>query len=99
MARKSCYHLLLLVDACYILQMRADACGACVGLSRHLGRDAVPSLCPCGQVVRVGPMHQAGSDSLLTSAVFFKMTQTYFGGHVDEAKHVGVLYGLGSSVV
>ncbi len=49
------------------------------------------------QVVRVGPMHQAGSDSLLTSAVFFKMIDVFFGGRLDESKHAGVLYGLGGS--
>lgn len=40
-------------------------------------------------------MHQAGSDSLLTAAVFFKMKEVWFGGQLDDAKYVGVLYGLG----
>ena len=42
-------------------------------------------------------MHQAGSDSLLTSAVFFKLIELHFGGRLDESKHVGILYGLGGS--
>jgi len=48
------------------------------------------------QVARVGPMHQAGSDSMLTSAVFFEMKRRFFGG-ADLKKWQGVLYGLGSS--
>ena len=46
---------------------------------------------------RVGPMHQAGSDSLLTSATFFKLRTVFFDGVLDDAKYSGVLYGLGSS--
>lgn len=47
------------------------------------------------EVERVGPMHQAGSDSLLTSATFFKMRAVYFDGKLDDAKYAGILYGLG----
>lgn len=43
---------------------------------------------------RYGTMHQAGSDSLLTLHVFFRMVDTIFGGHIEESK-VGILYGLG----
>ncbi len=46
-------------------------------------------------VERVGPMHQAGSDSMLTASTFFKMRQVYFDGAIG-AKHVGILYGLGA---
>ena len=45
-------------------------------------------------VVRIGPQHQAGSDSLLTACTFFKLKQTHFR-HCDIYKHAGVLYGLG----
>lgn len=46
-------------------------------------------------VDRIGQMHTAGSDSLLTSAAFFKMRQVYFNGNLDLT-HENVLYGLGS---
>jgi CCR4-NOT transcription complex subunit 7/8 len=47
------------------------------------------------EVQRIGPQHQAGSDSLLTSLTFQKLVQKHFSG-VDGAKrHMGVLYGLG----
>lgn len=46
-------------------------------------------------VARIGPQHQAGSDSLLTAATFFKLKQVHFGGS-DLGRFVGVLYGLGS---
>lgn len=44
---------------------------------------------------RVGPQHQAGSDSLLTMAVFFKMKRLYFEDKIDNDKYCGVLFGLG----
>ena len=46
-------------------------------------------------VQRIGPQHQAGSDSLLTSLTFLKLAKRFFAG-VDGVKpHVGKLYGLG----
>lgn len=50
-------------------------------------------------IERVGPMHQAGSDSLLTSATFFKLRKVYFDGKIDDSKYLGILYGLGSGAV
>jgi len=49
------------------------------------------------EVERIGPQHQAGSDSLLTSLTFMKMDRTYFfdSNSGPVSKHVGVLYGLG----
>jgi CCR4-NOT transcription complex subunit 7/8 len=46
-------------------------------------------------VKRIGPQHQAGSDSLLTCATFFKLRQLYFDNCIDNSKYLGVLYGLG----
>src|ERR1700730_16454348 len=47
--------------------------------------------------MRIGPSHQAGSDSLLTAATFFKMRELYFGDHLDDAEYNGKLYGLGQT--
>lgn len=44
---------------------------------------------------RIGPQHQAGSDSLLTSLTFIKLAQKFFAGVEGASKHMGVLYGLG----
>ena len=50
----------------------------------------------CLQIERIGPQHQAGSDSLLTGAAFFKMRELYFDDHLDDQKYLDVLYGLGT---
>lgn len=51
------------------------------------------------QVERIGTMHQAGSDALLTAATFFKMVEVFFDGKVENAsKYSGQLYGLGNSL-
>lgn len=47
-------------------------------------------------VMRIGSS-QAGSDSLLTSATFFKMREIYFADNLDDDQFNGTLYGLGSS--
>jgi len=44
---------------------------------------------------RIGPQHQAGSDALLTGAVFFHIKKHFFDNSFDDSKHMGVLYGLG----
>ena len=46
-------------------------------------------------VERVGPMHQAGSDSLLTASTFFKLRSVYFEGKIPHA-NVGILFGRGA---
>lgn len=48
---------------------------------------------------RVGPQHQAGSDSLLTGMAFFKMREMFFEDNIDNAKYCGHLYGLGTSYI
>lgn len=50
-------------------------------------------------VERIGPQHQAGSDSLLTSATFMKLLSNHDGGHaggLEEARaYLGILHQLG----
>jgi CCR4-NOT transcription complex subunit 7/8 len=47
--------------------------------------------------MRIGPSHQAGSDSLLTAATFFKMRELYFNNRIDDDEYNGKLYGLGQT--
>ncbi|KAI1309086.1 CCR4-NOT transcription complex subunit 7 [Halotydeus destructor] len=51
------------------------------------------------ELQRLGPQHQAGSDSLLTGAAFFKMREMFFEDNIDDSKYCGHLYGLGTSYV
>ena len=51
------------------------------------------------EVERIGPQHQAGSDSLLTGLTFFKMTEMFFEDAIDDSKYLGHLYGFGTSYV
>lgn len=47
------------------------------------------------EVQRIGPQHQAGSDSLLTSFTFIKLASKFFQGIDGATRHMGILYGLG----
>ena len=47
--------------------------------------------------MRIGPSHQAGSDSLLTASTFFKMRELYFHDRIDHDEYNGKLYGLGET--
>lgn len=49
------------------------------------------------ELERIGPQHQAGSDSLLTGAAFFKMREIFFEDIIDDDKYCGHLFGLGAS--
>jgi CCR4-NOT transcription complex subunit 7/8 len=49
------------------------------------------------QVERIGPMHQAGSDSLLTAQTFFAFVKKHLSGTCDDSKYRGELFGLGSN--
>jgi len=55
---------------CVCVQVMMDSCS-----NLHGGLSKIAELM---HVIRIGPQHQAGSDSLLTAATFFKMRQTYF---------------------
>ena len=47
------------------------------------------------EVDRTGAEHQAGSDSLLTQATFFKMRQLFFENELDDDKHLNIIFGIG----
>jgi CCR4-NOT transcription complex subunit 7/8 len=49
------------------------------------------------QIPRIGPQHQAGSDSLLTALAFFKMKQVFFDGVIDDDLYMGCLFGLSNA--
>mmetsp|Transcript_26223 Transcript_26223/g.44216 ORF Transcript_26223/g.44216 Transcript_26223/m.44216 type:complete len:312 (+) Transcript_26223:85-1020(+) len=49
------------------------------------------------KVERLGPIHQAGSDSLLTSTAFFAFVKTHFSDNFDESRFRGELFGLGNN--
>ena len=49
---------------------------------------------------RIGPMHQAGSDSLITAATFFRLSEERFGGPRSvekDHKFANELFGLGGN--
>jgi CCR4-NOT transcription complex subunit 7/8 len=45
-------------------------------------------------VKRVGIAHQAGSDSLVTGEIYWKIRQVVFNGTIDESKYSGQVWGL-----
>ena len=48
-------------------------------------------------VPRIGPQHQAGSDSLLTASTFFRLRHTYFEDKMDDSKYANFLFGFANS--
>eukprot|EP01063_Lacrimia_lanifica_P002018 TRINITY_DN11054_c0_g1_i1.p1 TRINITY_DN11054_c0_g1~~TRINITY_DN11054_c0_g1_i1.p1 ORF type:complete len:453 (+),score=121.19 TRINITY_DN11054_c0_g1_i1:95-1453(+) len=75
----------LVYDVKYLLKQTNGLLSDMCGLNK-LGEDL--------NVQRIGPAHQAGSDSLLTAHCFFKLSQEFFPDD-SISKHRGVLYGLG----
>eukprot|EP01036_Dinobryon_divergens_P033184 gene33183-42914_t len=55
------------------------------------------SLADTLQIDRIGPMHQAGSDSLLTAQTYFALLNKHFSSTCDDSKFRGELFGIGSN--
>jgi CCR4-NOT transcription complex subunit 7/8 len=55
------------------------------------------SLADTLQINRIGPMHQAGSDSLLTAQTYFALLKKHFNSVCDDSKFKGELFGLGAN--
>ncbi|KIX97963.1 uncharacterized protein Z520_06041 [Fonsecaea multimorphosa CBS 102226] len=49
-------------------------------------------------VARIGQAHQAGSDSLLTGQVYFKMKEKIFNGTIEEEKYRSQVWGLNAQM-
>src|SRR5262249_24849369 len=47
---------------------------------------------------RIGQAHQAGSDSLLTGQVYFKMREKIFNGTIEEDKYRSQVWGLNAQM-
>lgn len=71
-------------DIKYIIRNLPDLQGGLQDLGNTLG------------VKRIGPQHQAGSDSLLTCAVYFRMRSNHFPEGIPNSD-INILYGLGLS--
>ena len=55
------------------------------------------SLADTLQLERIGPMHQAGSDSLLTAQTYFGLIKKHFNSECDDSRFRGELFGLGNN--
>jgi len=69
-------------DLKHLMQFMSNVHGGLSKLAEHLG------------VLRIGPQHQAGSDSLLTAHTFFKLQRSHFN-NIDLSQFIGVLHGFG----
>ncbi|KAL1760406.1 ribonuclease H-like domain-containing protein [Schizophyllum commune] len=81
----------------YDIKVMMRACNGLKGGLQELADDL--------SVARIGPSHQAGSDSLLTASAFFKMRELYFKESLQDhekaeklrSEYSGKLYGLGQT--
>ncbi|XP_020540894.1 putative CCR4-associated factor 1 homolog 8 [Jatropha curcas] len=80
------------VFGCYVFDIKYIAT-FCDGLRK--GQLGLEKLAKILRVKRVGGAHQAGSDSLLSAEVYFKLKAVY---GIDESKHVGFLYSIGNRI-
>lgn len=64
------------------LQDIADELQVTINMFHYIGRS------DSHQVMRIGPQHQAGSDSLVTSASFFSMRTKFFDGTSERDRQL-----------
>lgn len=64
--------------------------------STEYQRDGLNKLADRFGCARVGSVHQAGSDSLLTLHVYARLLHEIFGGRMDDSLR-GILHGLGAA--
>ncbi|CCU82735.1 unnamed protein product [Blumeria hordei] len=64
-------------------------------MSKLESKPGLDHLAECLKIKRVGPQHQAGSNSLLTGRLFFKIRENFYGGEVSEDVG-GKMYGIGN---
>jgi len=69
-------------DIKYLMMFTDNLVGGLQAVANHL------------KVKRIGIQHQAGSDSLLTGQVFFRMYKEYFSEGLDDVKYSGQIAGF-----
>merc|ERR1712226_1367299 len=60
----------------------------------HNLHGGLKNVAKCLEVERIGVQHQAGSDSLLSGKVFFKMCRSYFPDSSNLLEHCGQISGF-----
>lgn len=67
-------------------------------LSKIMTKSGLQDIAEELAVNRIGQAHQAGSDSLLTGQVYFKMREKIFNGTIDEERYCGQVWGLNAQM-
>lgn len=63
-------------------------------LSKFEQKSGLENLAETLKIKRQGAAHQAGSDSLLTGKIFFRIRERIFNGEISD-EHIGKVWGLG----
>lgn len=76
-------------------QSPMDPAGA-EALLKYENKGGIDGLAEHFKIKRIGQAHQAGSDSLLTGKVFFKLQERIYNGDISD-EHLGKVWGLGTA--